>query len=70
MEATELCRDKASCGSCVHFQNDPAVLEKTWPGLSSISSGFGSVRAQDGICNRHELYLSSGDVCRDFNAKL
>jgi hypothetical protein len=58
----------AKCGKCVHFQNNPAILEKTFPGLTSLSSGFGSVRAQDGLCNRHDLYLSNFDGCGDFDA--
>jgi hypothetical protein len=57
---------RAACGSCIHFQNDPAVLEKTWPGFTSMSSGFGSGRAQDGLCDRHNLYLSNRDSCSDY----
>jgi hypothetical protein len=57
---------KGVCANCVHFQNDPAALEKAWPGLTSMSSGFASVRAQDGLCNRHDLYLSDFDGCGDF----
>jgi hypothetical protein len=59
---------KAECGNCIHFQNDPAMVEKTWPGLTSLSSGFGSVRAQDGLCNRHDLCLSTSDSCPDYAA--
>lgn len=57
---------KAACGNCIYFQNDPAILEKAWPGLSSMSSGFGSVRDQDGLCKRHDVYLSSWDSCPRF----
>jgi hypothetical protein len=56
----------AECRHCRYFQNNPAALEKTWPGLTSLSSGFGSVRAQDGLCNRHDLYLSGWDSCLDY----
>ena len=31
-----------------------------------MSSGFGSVRAQDGLCNHHNLYLSNWDSCADY----
>jgi hypothetical protein len=58
--------DKAVCGNCLHFQNDPTIIEKTLPGLTCLSSGFGSVRAQDGLCNRHDLYLSNSDSCADY----
>jgi len=54
------------CGNCVYFENNPAVLEKTYPGLISMSSGFASVRAGDGICSRNDLYLSSRDSCPSF----
>jgi hypothetical protein len=60
---------KAECGNCIHFQNNPAILEKTLPGLACLSSGFGSVRAQDGLCNRHDLYLSNWDSCPDQAAR-
>jgi hypothetical protein len=56
---------KAICGTCVHFQNEPAVIEKTWPGLASVGSAFASVRAEDGLCRRHGLYLLSRDSCGD-----
>jgi hypothetical protein len=59
----------AECGNCIHFQNNPAILEKTLPGLTSLSSGFASVRAQDGLCDHHDLYLSGGDSCLDYAAR-
>jgi hypothetical protein len=54
------------CQKCEHFQNDPALIEKTYPGLSILSSGFASVRDQDGLCNYHQLYLSAWDSCPRF----
>lgn len=54
------------CGKCLHFCNDPAHLETTFKGLSSMSSGFASVKSQDGVCDRHGLYLAFGDDCPDF----
>ncbi len=56
----------ATCGRCAHFQNDPAALEKTYPGLTAMSSGYASVRAQDGICDYHGIYLSARDSCPSF----
>jgi hypothetical protein len=61
--------EQRACGNCVHFQNDPAALEKAWPGLTSMSSGFASVRAHDGLCERHDLYLSNLDGCGDFSLR-
>lgn len=54
------------CQQCQHFQNDPAFIEATYPGLTTMSSGFASVRDQDGICNYHQLYLSARDTCPVF----
>jgi hypothetical protein len=57
------------CKNCAHFQNDPAVIEKTYPGLKVMSSGFASVRDQDGFCNYNELYLSARDSCPQFSTR-
>jgi hypothetical protein len=56
----------AICQQCAHFQNDPAYIEKTYPGLTIFSSGFASVRDQDGFCNYNQLYLSARDSCPGF----
>ncbi|TWI95279.1 hypothetical protein JN11_04393 [Mucilaginibacter frigoritolerans] len=54
------------CQKCIHFQNDPAVIEAVYPGLTIMSSGFASVRDQDGLCNYNQLYLSARDSCPHF----
>ncbi|MHA4809527.1 hypothetical protein ACX0G9_15545 [Flavitalea flava] len=54
------------CQNCAYFQNDPAFIEKVYPGLTAMSSGFASVRDQDGFCNYNELYLSARDSCPGF----
>ena len=56
----------AVCKNCANFQNDPALIEESFPGLSVMSSGFASVRDQDGLCNYHQLYLSARDSCPQF----
>ena len=56
------------CGRCVYFQNDPAVMEEAFPGLTSMSSGYASVRAQDGLWGKHGVYLSALDGCPSFLA--
>jgi hypothetical protein len=38
------------------------------PGLASMSSGDASVRADDGICFRHDRYLSARAFRADFTA--
>ena len=58
------------CGQCAHFQSDPAVIESAYPGLQIMSSGFASVRDQDGLCAYNEIYLSARDSCPHFEASL
>jgi len=55
------------CLSCVHFHNDAKFLESVFSGLTSLSSGFASVRADDGICLRHDRYLSARSSCSAFS---
>ena len=58
-----------NCQSCAHFQNDPALIEEIYHGLTTMSSGFASVRDRDGICNYHQLYLSARDGCQRFTPR-
>jgi hypothetical protein len=53
------------CRTCRHFRNDAVFLEAAFPGLTSMSSGYGSVRADDGICLRHDRYLGARSSCDD-----
>jgi hypothetical protein len=62
-------RSKAICQNCAHFQNDPVLIEKAYPGLTIMSSGFASVRDQDGLCNYNQLYLSARDSCPHFASR-
>ena len=56
------------CASCAHFRNDPAFLERTLPGLAVLSSGYASVVAEDGVCLRHDRYLSARASCSEWRA--
>ncbi len=57
---------KASCRDCGHFHNDPQFLEATIKGLNAMSSAWGSVRSEDGLCLRHDRYLTADACCADF----
>ncbi len=59
----------ATCGGCAHFRNDGDHLEQAFPGLAIMGSGRGSVRAADGLCSRHDLYLGSDTCCDDHEAR-
>jgi len=54
------------CQQCAHFQNDPALVEAVYRGLTAMSSGYASVRDRDGFCDLHQLYLSARDSCPGF----
>jgi hypothetical protein len=58
------------CRACRHFRNDPAYIEATFKGLTSFSSGYGSARADDGLCTLHDLYLSADSTCPQFKARV
>lgn len=57
---------KPACGACRFFRNDPAYLEAAFPGMASMGSGHASVKADDGICLRHDRYHSAHASCDEF----
>ena len=57
---------KHRCMNCVNFSNSPEYLEGVYPGLNVMSSGYASVRRDDGICTLHDLYLSADSHCGQF----
>jgi hypothetical protein len=54
------------CRACAHFRNSPAFLESVFPGMTAMSSAWGSTRAEDGICLKHDRYLSADFGCAAF----
>jgi hypothetical protein len=60
----------ARCETCKHFRNDPAYIEEAFKGLTSFSSGYGSARADDGLCTLHDLYLSADSTCSHFDPRV
>jgi hypothetical protein len=54
------------CATCSQFRNDPAFIERAMPGLVSMGSAHASVRAEDGVCLRHDRYLSARSSCADY----
>ena len=57
---------KDKCISCRYFDNRSEIIERTFSGLNSLSSAYGSVWAESGICSLHELFLSPWRRCKDF----
>lgn len=62
-------KNKPSCLHCIHFRNQPEYLEKTFPGLKVMSSGMASVRADDGVCLKRDVYLAAYYRCESFQAE-
>ena len=60
---------RGACQRCVHFCNDPATMEREIPGLQVMGSGWASVRKQDGICRKREVYLDATSSCADFTPR-
>jgi len=58
---------QGQCWECRHFRNGAKYLETVFKGLTSLSSGYGSIRSDDGICVRHDQYLSARSSCADFS---
>jgi len=54
---------RRSCATCVSFRSDPFELESAIAGLRSFGSGFAAVRSDDGLCARHDRYLSASACC-------
>jgi hypothetical protein len=54
---------EGSCADCRHFNGRPAEVEAAFPGLSSLSSAYAAVRAEDGICAVHDRYVAASSVC-------
>ena len=51
---------------CAYFRSHPAEIEGRLRGLNSMSSAYASVRAEDGLCRRHDRYVSASSVCADY----
>ena len=51
------------CAGCRHFNDRPLDLEAALPGLSSLSSAYAAVRADDGICAMHDRYVTATSRC-------
>ncbi len=55
-----------ACGNCRFFVHEPRELERALPGLNILSSAFGSVRADTGLCRVSETLVTSRMACVHF----
>jgi hypothetical protein len=56
------------CAGCRNFRNDADSILLAFPGLSAMGSVGADVRAGDGLCSLHGVYLSFSDRCAQFSA--
>lgn len=56
------------CATCRWFESDPAAIEAALPGLTILSSAYGSARADAGLCSKRDLFLSEKESCEDWAA--
>jgi len=57
---------RETCRDCRHFCGEPADLEAMLAGLASLSSAYGSVLGDDGVCEHHGRYVSARACCENF----
>lgn len=61
---------QSRCGACRFFTGTPAALERAVPGLNILSSAYGSVRGDTGLCERHDSFVTSAtEACPAFVAR-
>jgi hypothetical protein len=51
--------DSATCSACRFFTGAPAALERALRGVNILSSAYGSVRADTGLCERHVVFTTA-----------
>lgn len=58
-----------SCSGCLSFTVAAEEFEREVPGFKVLSSAFGSVRGETGLCRRHDLFCMPSHHCPDFQVK-
>ncbi len=58
-----------TCRDCILFVNAPRELEEALPGLNILSSAFGSVRAETGLCKASETLITPRSACDAFRPR-
>jgi hypothetical protein len=49
--------DQQNCRHCVRFVDDPAAIEREFPGLTILGSAYASVRGAAGICRERDRFM-------------
>ena len=57
------------CGACRFFTGAPAALERAIPGLNILSSAWGSVRGDTGLCERRDTFVTGATAaCPEYSS--
>lgn len=59
---------RLSCGGCRYFVSAAEDLEREVAGLKILSSAFGSVRGETGLCQLLDLFCLPHHGCSDWRA--
>jgi hypothetical protein len=46
-----------TCQHCIHFDDDPASIEREFPYLTVFGSAYSAARGEAGICNKLDRFL-------------
>jgi len=46
-----------TCRQCARFVDDPAAIEREFPGLTILGSVYASVRGSAGICQEFDRFM-------------
>ena len=58
--------NQSHCKDCQYSVMRPEALEAAIPGLKILSSGYGSVRGETGLCRRREEFVTANSTCPEF----
>jgi len=61
--------ESRTCAECRYFQDDPAALERSFPGILVLSSSYGSTRGRAGICAVRNTFQDPEVACREFELR-
>jgi hypothetical protein len=57
------------CAACRFFTGAPDALGRAIPGVNILSSAYGSVRADTGLCERHGAFTTARSAaCAQFES--
>jgi hypothetical protein len=49
--------NEKNCQHCARFVDDPAVIEREFPGIKILGSMYASVRGSAGICREFDRFM-------------